>query len=428
MVETFFRHRYNHYRGIYLFIQSSFAHNLSSIKTKYFENLQWTNSGKLIVLHHAAVLLGLPFYFYFTPPQWSMVLASCILLYCTVMGIGAGYHRLYSHCAYRLKKSVEAVFLFFATMAFQGSALRWSYDHRMHHLYVDRAGDPYNVKKGFWYAHVLWLFEKQPNIEQKVIPDLYANKLVMFQHRHYIVLSILNNIIACLFLGWILGDFVGAFVLGWGVRLLVSYHITWFINSIAHYWGEQSYSKELSARDNAILALLTVGEGYHNYHHTFPADYRNGSRFYHFDPVKWVVWIMSKTGLATQLRRFHHDHVMERLIGLDTSLLLKRLSELKQMYYENKNMAASESLITRMSESLKMRYFEMKKLIEEYRALRRARADKSIRRSMKSKIKECRLHYTREWKRWCELCKTVLNSKLMKYKGQVDIKRLVKDS
>ena len=382
------------------------------MNTKYFENLRWTPSGIFIVVFHAVLLIGLPVYFYFTPPRLGMIISSSLLLYLTAIGISAGYHRFYAHCAYQLKKPVEAVFLFFATLALQGSALRWSYDHRLHHVYVDKPGDPYNVKKGFWYAHVLWLFEDQPAIEEKVVPDLFKNKLVMFQNRHYLFLGTVSNTAVCFLIGWMGHDFLGAFALGWGVRLLVTYHLTWFINSLAHYWGEQSYSKELSARDNAILALLTVGEGYHNYHHTFPADYRNGSRLYHFDPVKWTVWSLSRLGLASQLKRFHKEYIMDKLIGLDTSLLLKRVSEFKQVRYMSEKVSIFEATITRLAESLRTKRREMSTLIIEYRAIRRDKKDKNIRRSLKVRLKENRLHYRAEWKRWCDLCKVILNSKM----------------
>ena len=117
------------------------------------------------------------------------------------------------------------------------------------------------------------------------------------------------------------------FVLAWWTRLMVSHHLTWFINSLAHYWGEQTYSKEHSAVDNFVIAILTVGEGYHNFHHTFPADYRNGVRWYHFDPTKWTIWILSKVGLAADLRRFDSFRIKRRLLTEDRRLLIYSLRE-----------------------------------------------------------------------------------------------------
>ena len=119
------------------------------MKKQYLKNLRWTVAGKIIFIHHMAALIGLPLYFYYSPPHWSMVVATIILFYCTGIGITAGYHRSYSHSAFKLKKSAEAVLLFLGTMATQGSVLQWSYIHRMHHVHVDKEQDPYNVKKGF---------------------------------------------------------------------------------------------------------------------------------------------------------------------------------------------------------------------------------------------------------------------------------------
>ena len=155
-----------------------------------------------------------------------------------------------------MKPAAEAVLLFFATVAIQGSALRWSFEHRLHHKYVDTDDDPYSIKKGFWYAHVLWLFDKAKPIDTKRVPDLVANPLVSFQHKYFAWLSIGSNIGLWLVTGWIFNDFLGAFVLTWWLRLMISHHLTWFVNSLAHYWGEQTFSKEHTARDNAIVAFL----------------------------------------------------------------------------------------------------------------------------------------------------------------------------
>src|SRR5260221_6183191 len=123
-----------------------------------------------IIGYHVALLVGLPLYFiYCTPPSWGLWAAAGVLLYVTGISVTAGYHRLYSHSCYKTNKFVEAIFLFFATMATQGSALKWACDHRRHHAYVDTDRDPYSIKKGFWYAHVLWMFRKSEPIDKTVI-------------------------------------------------------------------------------------------------------------------------------------------------------------------------------------------------------------------------------------------------------------------
>jgi len=157
-------------------------------------------AGLFIVVYHVGLLVGLPFYFYFSPPAWGMVFAGIGLLFLTEIGIGAAYHRYYAHRTYTPRKPAEAVLLGLATLALQGSALRWSFEHRLHHVYVDTDRDPYSIKKGFWYAHVLWLFDKPTPIDPKRVPDLMKNRLVVFQHRFYGALGIGSNVAI-----WLLG-------------------------------------------------------------------------------------------------------------------------------------------------------------------------------------------------------------------------------
>jgi stearoyl-CoA desaturase (delta-9 desaturase) len=208
-----------------------------------------------------------------------------------------GYHRLFSHKTYSAHPLFETAILAASTLAFQWSAYAWSHDHRKHHTHVDTDKDPYSIKKGFWYAHILWLFDYDRTIDESLVEDLRKNPRVMFQHRHFLALTWTLNLallgITCLFL-----HPLTAFFYSFVLRVFCVHHSTWFINSLAHTWGSKTYARELSATDNAILALLTFGEGYHNYHHAFANDYRNGVRWWHFDPSKWIVWTASKLGLA----------------------------------------------------------------------------------------------------------------------------------
>jgi len=125
----------------------------------------------------------------------------------------------------------------------------------------------------------------------------------MFQHGFYVPLTVAINVVLPLGLGWAVGDMWGVFLLGGLLRLVVNHHFTWFINSLAHMWGTQPYTDENTARDNPLLAFLTYGEGYHNFHHIFQNDYRNGVRWWHFDPTKWLIAAMSWVGLASNLKR-----------------------------------------------------------------------------------------------------------------------------
>jgi stearoyl-CoA desaturase (delta-9 desaturase) len=311
-----------------------------------------------------------------------------------------------------MAKLPESIFLFLATLTIQGSALSWSHDHRLHHRYTDKEGDPYNVKKGLLHAHILWLFEKRPKIDQKIVPDLMENRLVVFQNRYFVILAVLANILVIVTTSWMLGDLLGAFVMVFGVRLFFSYHITWFINSLAHYWGEQSYSRECSARNNAILAGITLGEGYHSYHHAFPADYRNGWRWYQFDPNKWIIWLMSKVGLAKDLKKHNNHTITNRLIGLDHQRLLGLIQNLdkakiqaalqKHGLFPNHNI---EDLINSYYQSLRTLSKELSTTIKEYRAT--PKHNKPARQSLGQQLKELRRAYHEKWQKWLVLCKVI---------------------
>jgi stearoyl-CoA desaturase (delta-9 desaturase) len=363
-----------------------------------------TVSGLFIVVYHVALLIGLPFYFYFATPSAALIVASVVLLFVSEIGIGAAYHRFYSHRGFTLRKPAEAVLLFLATLAIQGSALRWSFEHRLHHAFVDTDDDPYSIKKGFWYAHVLWLFDPERPIQERRVPDLLKNKLVIFQHKHFAWLSIGSNILVCGLIGWAVGDFLGAFVLAWWTRLFLSHHLTWFINSLAHCWGERTYSKEHTAVDNFILAFLTVGEGYHNYHHTFASDYRNGVRWYHFDPTKWTIWTLSKLGLADNLRRFNKITIRKRLLVEDKRLLLKTLTE-----QANTKKRELEQRVYQLADVIQVKLNRLAALADEHRKLRQGHADRGLLRESRARLHDLKRSLKHDWKSWSHLCGVVLD-------------------
>jgi len=231
-------------------------------------NISWGNA-LFFIIYQTSLLITLPFYFYFSPPSLALVIITLILVMLTGIGITAGYHRFYAHKSYTANKLAEIFLLFFATIAFMGSVFCWAAEHRSHHRFVDKEKDPYNIKKGFFHAHMLWFMVKRPDFDKKMIPDLLQSRLLQFQHKHIIFLHIVTNLVVFLAVGWFLSDFIGALVMAIGLRMFMVHHATWFINSLAHTWGEKTYSKEQTAVNNGIIALLTFGEGYHNYHHVF---------------------------------------------------------------------------------------------------------------------------------------------------------------
>jgi len=352
--------------------------------------------------YHVALLVTLPIYLTLRSPSWELIALAAFLLVSSLIAVTAGYHRLYAHVTYRTKKAVEAVYLFFATLATQGSALEWAHDHRLHHKHVDTEGDPYGTQHGFWQSHLLWMFTKRKAFDERFVRDLRQNKLLVFQDKYYAWLMAAANILAVVGIAAITGDVVGAFVIGFLLRLFVAHHCTWFINSLAHMWGSKPYSHEHSAVNNFILALLTYGEGYHNYHHTFAGDYRNGVRWYQFDPPKYLIWMLSKVGLASDLKRVDALMIKKKLLQADRNLLIDHL---EQVYDARKAslLESVEKTAHRLSETIG----SIKALRDRYGALERKK-DRAEAQHLKMRFRELKAQMREDLRTWKSLCRTVI--------------------
>src|ERR1700722_9769705 len=236
----------------------------------------------------------------------SAWIAFAVFLSVTELAITCGYHRLFSHATYQAHPALKVIFLLFGAMALQNSALVWSAGHRIHHRFIDDPErDPYCARRGFWFSHIGWMLRNYPSGDPdlKYVRELQSDPLVAFQHRHYLALALGMNIGVPMLMGWVFGDILGTVLLAGVLRLVISHHLTFCINSLAHIIGSRPYSTENTARDNGVVALLTFGEGYHNFYHMFAHDYRNGVRGWQWDPSKWFIYAMHWIGLTTDLKR-----------------------------------------------------------------------------------------------------------------------------
>jgi len=270
----------------------------------------------------AAVLV--PLNFRHSLERWG----EWVVFGCMVLAIGlavtAGYHRLYSHRAYQAAWPVRLVLLLLGAAAFQNSVLQWASSHRIHHRHVDGERDPYNSTRGFWYSHWLWVMEADTTPIQGVA-DLEKDPLVMWQHRNIFKIGAVVALLPPLAAGLLLGDLWGHLVMGLLLRIVVTHHTTFFINSAAHFFGSRPYTDANTARDNALLAPFTYGEGYHNYHHLFQWDYRNGVRWWQFDPTKWLIFTLACVGLARNLRRVPDAAIRRARLAMEEKRILARL-------------------------------------------------------------------------------------------------------
>jgi stearoyl-CoA desaturase (Delta-9 desaturase) len=251
----------------------------------------------------------------FSAATWAIF---AFFLVANGISITGGYHRLWAHRAYDAHPLLRMLFLIFGTMALQNSAFVWCSGHRRHHLYVDdNERDPYSVGLGFWFSHIGWMLREYPSgiPDFTNIPDLKRDPMLAFQHRHYALLAAATNLGLPLAAGWLLGDIWGTFLLAGVLRLVLSHHFTFFINSLAHMWGSRPYSDENSARDNPLLAFVTHGEGYHNFHHAFAHDYRNGVRWWQWDPTKWLISGLQWVGLTRRLKKTPAFQIQRALLA-----------------------------------------------------------------------------------------------------------------
>jgi stearoyl-CoA desaturase (Delta-9 desaturase) len=284
-----------------------------------FNRVEWVTSGFLIFTA-LLTFTAVPAYLYHF--GWDWFLFGVFLFYYIATGtsITLGYHRLFSHKAFKAKWPVKLFVLLFGAAAFENSALWWSSEHRKHHKHVDTDDDPYDITKGFFWAHMGWLmFKLKPDTHTENVQDLKKDKLVMWQHNWVHPISFVVSFIIPALIGYGYATYsstdpmvgaLGGFLLPGVARVVMVQHATFCINSLCHMIGTRPYSTSHSARDSWIAAIFTMGEGYHNYHHEFQWDYRNGVKPWQLDPSKWFIWGLSKIGLATDLKRVPQERIL----------------------------------------------------------------------------------------------------------------------
>ncbi|KAE8232346.1 hypothetical protein CF326_g2629 [Tilletia indica] len=253
-----------------------------------------------------------------TPLQAKTFWWSVVYYFLTGLGITAGYHRLWAHRAYNASTPLQYFLAFMGTGAVQGSIHWWARGHRAHHRYTDTELDPYGAHNGLLWSHLGWMIIKprrKPGVAD--ISDLRKNPVIKFQHRFYLPLIIIMGFVFPTIvagLGW--NDWRGGFYYAAVARLVFVHHSTFCVNSLAHWLGEASFDNKMTPRDHFITALVTVGEGYHNFHHQFPMDYRNATKWYQYDPTKWFIATASFLGLASHLHVFPDNEVRKGRLAM----------------------------------------------------------------------------------------------------------------
>ncbi|XP_032190629.1 stearoyl-CoA desaturase 5 [Mustela erminea] len=261
----------------------------------------------LLGLLHAAALYALAL----VPAARPLTLLwayFCFLL--NALGVTAGAHRLWSHRSYKAKLPLRIFLAAANSMAFQNDIFEWARDHRVHHKYSETDADPHNARRGFFFSHIGWLFvHKHQDVIEKGreldLTDLLADPVVRFQRKYYKITVALMCFLIPTMVPWCFwGESLwNSYFLASILRYTISLNVTWLVNSAAHMYGNRPYDKHISPRQNLLVTLGAIGEGFHNYHHTFPFDYSASEFGLNFNPTTWFIDLMCWLGLATDRRR-----------------------------------------------------------------------------------------------------------------------------
>jgi fatty-acid desaturase len=259
------------------------------------EGINWTSVIAFSVFHIGAVVA----LFFF---RWSAVFVAMALYWMALsLGIGMGYHRLLTHRSYKVPKVIEYFLAVCGSLALEGGPIAWVSTHRVHHKFSDKDGDPHTPRDGKWWSHLIWMLVGEAsgaNTEEcnRYAPDLVKDPFHALLSRYHWVPLALSGVLLLALGGW-------SFLL-WGlfVRVTLGYHATWMVNSLTHFWGGRRFATRDDSRNNALVALITFGEGWHNNHHAHPTSARHGLAWYEVD-VTWIsIWILRKLGIAKSVQ------------------------------------------------------------------------------------------------------------------------------
>jgi stearoyl-CoA desaturase (delta-9 desaturase) len=248
---------------------------------------------------------------------WNRILGPTDLVLFFVMyliagfGVTGGYHRLFTHRSFACPSWVRFLFGVAGSMAVQGPLFFWVATHRRHHQYSDNDGDPHSpcqhgegvggMLKGFWHAHLGWMFHGADAMAVRSLPDLSRDKTARVIHRGFVIWALVGVVLPAVLGGLITWSWFGAltgFLWGGLARIFVAHHATWSVNSICHMWGARAFETRDGSRNNPAVAIVSLGEGWHNNHHAYPQSARHGLRWFQFDPTWILIWTLSRVRLA----------------------------------------------------------------------------------------------------------------------------------
>ncbi|MEV5541845.1 acyl-CoA desaturase [Saccharopolyspora shandongensis] len=267
-----------------------------------------------ILLPFLALVAAVPLAWGWGLRWWDALLAAGWYVF-TILGVTVGYHRYFTHGSFRAKRWLRIALAVAGSMAVQGPILHWVADHRRHHAFADREGDPHSpwafgtspaaLARGFWHAHMGWIFGRDLTNQRRFAPDLLADSDIRLVHRLFGPLTVATFALPALCGGVITGTWWGAataFFWAGLVRVALLHHVTWSVNSICHLVGDRPFRSRDKAGNFWPLAVLSMGESWHNLHHADPTCARHGVRRGEIDISARVIWIFERLGWASHVR------------------------------------------------------------------------------------------------------------------------------
>jgi len=344
-----------------------------------------------------ATMVGVPAYIWHFGLSGFQVGLFAFFLVSTGLSITLGYHRLFSHLTFQAKWPIKLYTLLFGAAAFEGSALAWSADHRRHHKFVDHEDDPYDISRGLFHAHIGWLlFRTGPETPLTWVRDLQKDRLAWWQHRFYPLVAVAVGFGLPTLAGWLWEGPIGAlggFLMAGAARIVVVHHMTFCINSLCHWIGKRPYSSRCTARDSFLMAIFTFGEGYHNFHHEFQYDYRNGIGTWKWDPTKWTIWTLEKLDLASQLRKIPEEKILKAQIAEHERLLEAKLGSVPTAIPEPLG-----DILEAARARVRTALAEWESLLQQYRASAEVRSKE--RREIKRRLRDSANNLRKSLKMW----------------------------
>nr|WP_263354138.1 fatty acid desaturase [Acidicapsa acidisoli] len=279
--------------------------------------INWVTAGFIAAFHIGAVAA----LFYFS---WSRLAVAAVLWILAInFGIGVCYHRLLTHRGFQTPKWVEYCLTVCATLALEGGPIFWVAVHRVHHQHSDIEGDPHTPKEGAWWAHIGWMvlgksMHAKTTALSRYVPDLSRDRFHVWMSKYHWL-----TLVACGLFLLGLGSYIDHGIMGgvkmvlWGVflRVTLGLHATWLVNSATHLWGSRRFETRDDSRNSFWVALVTGGEGWHNNHHAHPVSARHGLTWYEFDPNFYLIWMLSKLGLARKIQVARFDKANPKPAG-----------------------------------------------------------------------------------------------------------------